>query len=479
MSRRYLVPSKLIGRVASPEAEPGTIPTPETNPEEAHPSSPPRVKHLRRHKKTRRSASEIVGAKRDKRKKHEAERRARSSRMFVGIRDPKRGDIRKHGLGREQIATIKIPRVFSFLEDPAGAMQTLERIRSIAGRNNIRHIEIDCSDCETLGLCASVVMDVSLMQAKKHRAKRVPLTISGKFSKKSDAVNVLLKASGIPHQMGLPESFLDAELEKRVRRADLLQGTSNRRDRSPQRNIAAEALTKYFDGCLSSLGYELKREGKKYLGNLLTEVIGNAQEHGGSKWYTIGHWHEEKHDGTKRHGRCHIVIFNFGTTICESFALPDVSPGFRERLEILARSHEGKRYFALFGDKWDRETLFTLYALQERVSRFTGLPTGKDRGNGTVDIIDFFTKLSGEKSAKMCIVSGHSYILFDGAYKLQPVVRDNEEFQVVAFNETNDLEEPPNHDYVYRLPTSFPGTIVSIDLMLDEEYLNKVLSKRK
>jgi hypothetical protein len=476
MSRRYLVPSKLIGPVASSETEPDIVPTSKATPD-AEQIQSTRVKRSRRRKKSRPPA-EIIGAKRSKRKRNELERRARSSRVFVGIRDLKRGDIRKHGMGREQVATIKIPRVFSFLEDPAGAMQTLEHIRSIAGRNNIRHIEIDHSDCETLGLCASVVMDVSLMQAKRHRAKRVPLTISGTFSKKSDAVNVLLKASGIPHQMGLQESFLDAELQKRVRRADLLQGTSNRRDRSPQRNIAAEALTKYFDGCLQSLGYELKREGKKYLGDLLTEVIGNAQEHGGSKWYTIAHWHEERQEGTKRHGRCHIVIFNFGTTICESFALPDVSPEFRERLETLARRHEGKRYFLLFGDKWDRETLFTLYALQERVSRFTGLPTGKDRGNGTVDIIDFFTKLSGEKSAKMCIVSGHSYILFDGTYKLQPVFRENEEFQVVAFNETNDLEEPPNHDYVYRLPTSFPGTIVSIDLTLDEEYLHKVLGKK-
>jgi hypothetical protein len=474
MSRRHFVLSNLVARVGS---GPGSIPTSETDPDGAQPDSPP--KRSRRRKKARRPPSEITGAKRDKRKKNEAQRRARSSRIFVGIRDPKKGDIRKHGMGKEQVAKIRIPRVFSFLQDPAGAMQTLEHIRSIAGRNNIRHIEIDHSDCETLGLCASVVMDVSLMQAKKHRAKRVPLTISGRFSNKSDAVNVLLKASGIPHQMGLPESLLDAELEKRVRRADLLQGTSNWRERSPQRNIAAEALTKYFNSCLLSLGYELKKEGKKYLGDLLTEVIGNAQEHGGNRWYTIGHWHEEKREGTKRHGRCHIVIFNFGTTISESFGLPDVSPEFRERLETLARSHEGKRYFSLFGERWDRETLFTLYALQERVSRFSGLPSGKDRGNGTVDVIDFFTKLSGEKSARMCILSGHSFILFDGTYKLQPVVKEKEEFQVVAFNETNDLEEPPDRNYVYRLPTSFPGTIVSIDFTLDEEYLKKVLGKPK
>ncbi len=252
---------------------------------------------------------ELARSKREKSTRPNGERVP--PRVFVGIAlIPRRGDIRRHGMGREQVATIKIPRVFSFLQDPAGAMQTLERIRSIAGRNNIRHIEIDHSGCETLGLCASVVMDVSLMQAKRHRAKRVPLTISGKFSEQiGRAVNALMQSErDSASRWGSPESFLDAELEKRVRRADLLQGTSNWRERSPQRNIAAEALTTYFNSCLLSLGYELKKEGKKYLADLLTEVIGNAsQEHGQNRWYTIGHWHEVKREGTLRgrQGRCH------------------------------------------------------------------------------------------------------------------------------------------------------------------------------
>ncbi len=452
MSRRILDPSEVLGSLGSEpdlsceiEAPSGTVSTSSV------------AKRPRRRRKARRRSA-IIDAKREKRKRNEAQRRARSSRVFIDIRDPKRGgEVRKHGIGREQTATIKIPKIFSFLEDPAGALETLEHIRSVAGRRNIRHVHIDHSDCETLGLCASVVMDVSLMQIRKHRAQRIPLSMSGTFSKKSDTVNILLKASGIPHQMGLPESHLDPELEERVRRSDLFQGTSNFRERSPQRNIAADGLMKYFNGCLGSLGYELKKAGKKFFGDLLTEVIGNAQEHGEGKWYTIGHWHQTKGDNDKRYGRCHIVIFNFGTTIFESLTQPGVSSAFREQLEALATSHEQRRYFTIFGEKWDRETLFTLYALQERVSRFTGLPGVKDRGNGTVDIIEFFSKLSGEKGAKMCIVSGHSYIQFDGTYTLGPVAKDDEELQVVAFNADNNLKEPPDRNYVYRLRSSFPG----------------------
>src|SRR5437870_5293911 len=99
-------------------------------------------------------------------------------------------------------------------------------------------------------------MDVLLLRAKRHRAKRVPLTLSGTFSKKSDEVNILLKASGIPHHLGLPESELAPDAEKRVTRATLHQGSANRRERSPQRNAAAGGLTDYLNRCLNSLGYE-------------------------------------------------------------------------------------------------------------------------------------------------------------------------------------------------------------------------------
>jgi len=450
--------------------------TPPARTNEVEPAISPQESRTRRRggRGKRRSAGAIRGAKRAKRKAGEPlrRRRAKGHKYVVQIRDSRRDKVLPQSLADEQVATVQIPKVFSFLEDPATAIRTLEHIRTTAARRTIRHIHIDHRNCEVLGLCASVVMDVLLLQAKRVRARTVPISLSGSFSAKSDAVNVMLKASGIPHHLGLPESQLDAALEERVKRATLHQGSANRRERSPQRNLAAGGLTEYFDLCLRSLGYELKKAGKKYLGDLLTEVIGNAQEHSGGRWYTIGHWHQDRE---RQSGRCHIVIFNFGTTIYESLVQPEVAPDFRARLESLAQSHDKKLYFKLFGDKWDREALFTLYALQERVSRFTGSPGGLDRGNGSIEVIDFFTKLSGHRRAKMCIVSGHSYILFDGSYALGPVIKGDEELQVIAFNADNDIEKPPDTKNVYRLPANFPGTIVSIELALDDAYLREIV----
>jgi hypothetical protein len=282
----------------------------------------------------------------------------------------------------------------------------------------------------------------------------------------------MLKASGIPHHLGLPEAQLEPAVEKLIHRAELKSGTSNKNERGHKRNEAGEYLTSYFDKCLISLGYTLNKKGKQYLGNLLTEVIGNAEEHGGGKWYTIGHWHRGEHGEARKFGRCHIVIMNYGTTIHESLADNSVSPQLKTDLKHLSDLHKQRK---LFGKEWDEGALWTLYALQERVSRYAGLPGSLDRGNGSIEVIEFFRKLSGD--GRMAIISGNSYILFDGTYQLGPIQRNGETLQVIAFNKENDLQKAPDRKYVFRLPSRFPGTIVSIELTLEEEYLATMVKK--
>lgn len=77
----------------------------------------------------------------------------------------------------------------------------------------------------------------------------------------------------------------------------------------------------------------------------------------------------------------------------------------------------------------------------------------------------------------MCILSGGAYILlFDGKYSLQQSRRGDEMLKIIAFNAENDLEIPPDKEYVRPLEHSFPGTAVSIRLNLNESYLAKLVS---
>jgi hypothetical protein len=313
-------------------------------------------------------------------------------------------------------------------------------------------------------------MDVLLLSAKNRRPNNNPLSLSGQFSE-TPAVNLMLRASGILRHLGLRESILPPDEEERVRRCELFQGKSNRIEIGKERDRAATSLTDYFDSCLKRLGHELSSEGKKYVSSLLAEVIGNAEEHGGP-WSTIGHWLSTGM-GEHRFGECHIVIMNTGTTIYESLGEYNHSERLKERLRSLSDLHRRQGLFAFASPGWDEETLWTLYALQERVSRYSDTPRGRDRGNGTVSIIEFFHRLSGG-TGKMCIASGSAFILFDGKYHLQEVQHGDEMLKVIAFNADNDLEKPPNRQYVRSLGSSFPGTVVSIRLNLDEAYLARI-----
>lgn len=75
----------------------------------------------------------------------------------------------------------------------------------------------------------------------------------------------------------------------------------------------------------------------------------------------------------------------------------------------------------------------------------------------------------------MGLVSGKTYILFDGKYKLrEKALPDGEKRQIIAFNEENNLEIPPSHTHVQSLPFKFPGTLVSLRFILHREYLRRV-----
>jgi hypothetical protein len=219
--------------------------------------------------------------------------------------------------------------------------------------------------------------------------------------------------------------------------------------------------------------FELSRTGKFRLSSLITEVIGNAEEHGG-RWYTIAYFHQSD----DRLGHCHIALFNFGRTICESLRELAASDELKSRIDSLIAKHNERGFLrGLLNPTWEEEALVTLFALQEGVSRLSFTKKGRDRGNGTVNMIEFFNQLAGG-SQRMCLISGRTYILFDGKFDLEKKVLENgEERRVIAFNRTNSLEIPPDRDHVRTLPLGFPGTIISIRFDLDRSNLEK-LAKR-
>lgn len=64
----------------------------------------------------------------------------------------------------------------------------------------------------------------------------------------------------------------------------------------------------------------------------------------------------------------------------------------------------------------------------------------------------------------MAILSGGTYILFDGTYRLGAGPNNARQ---IAFNTSNDLKLQPDHRYVRGLGgLQFPGTVISIKFPL-------------
>lgn len=379
---------------------------------------------------------------------------------------------------------IRIPDRFSLISNPDESLGTLVDLRRVLALPSLERIRLDYSSCKELDLGASVVQDVLALRGRAQaKFRRAGISVDGNFSA-SEEINLMLVSSGILAHMRHPISkAIPAEIRERLRFSNLRAGSPSPPSQTSETELAASALAKFFDDCLRTEHHQLKPVWKSNLIQLITEVLDNAEEHGNGerRWYTIGYYNKnvDPHEG----GECHIVLFNFGDTIYESLNREDTSSELRAQIGALANEHRSKGFFAFLGKYfdvywpiWQEESLWTLFALQEGVSRFTNRQEGIDRGNGTVKMIEFFSELASGLP-KMALVSGKTHILFDGKYRIAAVKVGDETRKVIAFNDNNDLRERPDPEYVRSLRNSFPGTLVSLRFQLKQVDLALVKEK--
>lgn len=351
----------------------------------------------------------------------------------------------------QRIATLAIPETFSFLKNPNDVLAVIETGRRAAWNPKIDRIVADFTECRWVSLGASAVLQRTLYSIAREREfrKLPPLEI---FAQPSSDV-IVNEIVNVP--------FISKEQFKTIVRSPMITGKPDRMSFSKERDRAGTEIVEYIDKCLNAQSMSLTPEGRKYIGNLITEALGNAEEHGGP-WTAYGFFLQRDNADP---GECHMLLYNVGTTIYESLTSPKASPEIKADANALASRHLSRGFLGLIRRKWNRECLFTLYSLQEGVS--SKLHRDSSRGNGTVEVIRAFSKLSAS-DRKMCILSGRAYILFDGEYHLSDITaQGSERRKVIAFNDSNDLEEPPDEDCVYALERTFAGTIVDLKFKLD------------
>lgn len=409
-----------------------------------------RLKRLRQKRRQRSSESSPI------RSQHRKTPVLEGYAIQAGLGEPSGG-------AYEQV--IHFPRNFSFIEEADSAIDVIDQLVGSLRRPAAQAVNIDQSRCRHIDYAAEAISTAVALEAKR----AFPLTFRGTFPD-NEGLRKVIEAAGMPRYLGvtLPSvaEIMAFPLHRGTKQREIA-GTSSMRDRT------ATDLTAYVHHCLGKYGYGLTSTGLHQLSSLVSEVIGNAEDHSGTRvWWVSGYLQQGDECGD-----CHLAIFNFGRTLAESLKELPRDAKLRQNIEKLIDRHASRGAFGIGG--WEPDRLWALYALQQGVSRFNeDARSVGDRGQGTVELIRFFQNLGdtdGALSPQMTIVSGRTQFIFDGSYEMKAeMTEDGTTRAIIAFNKSNNIEEPPDRKAVRKLTNYFPGTLISLRFYFDSDYLEKI-----
>lgn len=362
---------------------------------------------------------------------------------------------------------VKIPSVFSIIDNPIESIRFILEFASSVKVNGakFKQIHFDHSGMDKCDLAANSVLDVIAVEVDAERKKRNARNINPSgILPKDPALARLIKGVGIIKHLDVKNAALDPKDAKSlevfdVRNKNYEIASSSTLDKKSR---TSAAFVDHVNKCLRRVKRELSEIGKRNLSDYVGEVISNAEDHSEFKDWTI----QGYLDDSLTVPMCEIAIFNFGKSISESLLSVDRSGySWKTHIQPYLDIHEKSSFF---GSSWRREDLLTVVAMQANVSSKNTV-ANSTRGQGTVDLINFFQKVhkecnvksSDDHDARMAIVSGGTYILFDGKYQMRKM--DSNSGMILAFNEENSLKKKPDDRYVKPLGDwHFPGTIISI-----------------
>ena len=391
---------------------------------------------------------------------------------MLSVADPTETE-HKRDRRRQGTFALRVPKVFSTIENPTESLAAVSQFANRCRTERVRGVLIDHSNLATYDLAANGLLDVIAVEVKyEARQSGRKIRWRGNYPK-DKKIRLFIKALGIIKHLEIAHEYPDADEAAKIDVFD----TRNKhyyRELNPKKadfkSRTVAGFVDHINNCLARVKRVLTLDARQKLCDYTGEILDNVEEHAGMVDWTI----QGYLDTSVATPICEIAIFNFGRTISDSLsALPRDGYTWRQ----ISRYLELHRQRKWFSPSWSESDLLTLIALQGQVSS-KNLKVEDTRGNGTIDLIEFFQKvhaecaLSSEIRATMAIISGATHILFDGKYALSAPDRGPRR---IAFNSENDLEIPPDRDYVKHLSSvSFPGTIISIRFPLTTASTNAV-----
>lgn len=372
---------------------------------------------------------------------------------------------------------LAVPNEFSIISNPSASYEFLKKLISVILHQSCEHLWLDYSNCKKCDLATQVFMDSILIDnhefikqcQRANLTKYLKIRSIGGCSINEPKLQLMINSVGSPVELLHRNVKFSNIIPFKLRHLD--RSCVTKQVQSGQKEIDTTDLIQYVIDCLGRFNMNLSQQARQDLGNVIGEIISNAEEHSSlHNRYLIGYM-EESSSNYEHQGILNLVMMNSGCTIYEKFKFPDpVQPFNNDCLKQMQELSDNFHKKSFFRPKaFTEENLWTLYSLQGGVSSIP--PSIRKRGNGTIEFIDSFFNLKGttdvDNISKMSIISGNTQIDFDGTYRIARI--QNKYGEIVSrmtFNTTNSLEDKPDSKYVFHIDNYFPGTIISAQLLI-------------
>ncbi len=374
---------------------------------------------------------------------------------------------------KKKTDTVVIPKRFSFYDSHDQCVELFTRLVSSL-QHHVKELTLDFSQCEDISVSTMSLLYILLRDYRASQGRGKKQHGATKFHvvppSKTDDLRVLkyLKIFDIYDY----KKFVDADGE--FLKLPVLSGKFKGSFIENRKATAAKQIVEFINQSYLPAKKVLSKFGRNLLESLTTEMLNNAEDHSIKKetWYVSGvTLHDSKKDADLL--ELNLTILNFGDSFYEGFERTKTENAENYRkLEKLLNHH--KSQFSL-RNKFEKESLFTLYMLNEGISRLKF--EDESRGNGTMQFLKAFSDLEDkgpqDKNFRsvLKIITGHTTLSCDS--DVVPYGEDEKHLKI-SLNKEQDFKRLPESKYLQYHQRYFPGSFIECRV-----YLNKNLVVQK
>jgi hypothetical protein len=221
----------------------------------------------------------------------------------------------------------------------------------------------------------------------------------------------------------------------------------------------------------------LNKTGENKLDGLLAEIFNNAEDHSTfKKWFVNGVSFREITDRDETIVELNLGILNFGYSISEG--LYNNSERNKEMMSYIDPWFDTHKKDIQF--RWMpyvKDDLYTLYCLQEGVSRLKYQNVG--RGSGTMNFLRSFMFLGsfGKENPKyrshLNIISGNTIVRC--THDVEPYEKDNRYY--LSLNSQKNMDKLPDPSICHTPKSISRGLFFEVKIYLNNKYFYRKIER--